>query len=399
MVCQALLVTFLAAGLTLGIHAGSSFVAVSSLLASVAVFALWQPSWSYAGLSLLLATVIGWIYWMLGGTWTGGTLANIAAGGAFLGAGNLAAISLAWLWCVPADRANLGNRFRHAALMPAFCFSADLVLGTAAALTPLTNDPLLLASDLQFGLAPSWLMGRAFASWAALRLVSVAAYWSLPCMVALCMAMEERNVMKAGSFLKRKFALLAVAGVALYQICPAVGPYVAFARDFPHTVPGLSGVAAMPLPPFERNCLPSLHLAAVLLLLWNLRRTRPWFVLFLAAYSLATVAATMGMGQHYFVDLIPSAPLALAIESVCLADRKTLRWAAFAWGASLTMVWILAIRLHVVASLANPALLWSAAGLTVASSVALAFALERVRPKDIQWADASVPGALTVEYR
>lgn len=77
-----------------------------------------------------------------------------------------------------------------------------------------------------------------------------------------------------------------------YILCPAVGP--GWVKD-PHAA---------------RNCMPSMHLTWALLFWWY---SRGWVRKLMAFYVWVTVAATLGLGQHYWIDLIVAVPFTAAI--------------------------------------------------------------------------------------
>lgn len=102
----------------------------------------------------------------------------------------------------------------------------------------------------------------------------------------------------------------AVLAVPFYSLWPAAGPRYAFA-SWPFRVPALSTLHILRLaaPP---NCLPSNHMALALLVaafIWRWRAGRVIGVIHIAL----TATATLGLGEHYAIDLLAAVPYAIAI--------------------------------------------------------------------------------------
>src|SRR5262249_6129821 len=74
-----------------------------------------------------------------------------------------------------------------------------------------------------------------------------------------------------------------------------------------------------------RNGMPSLHLAGILLSWWHVR---PYGLLprvITALLGLFTVLATLGLGEHYLVDLVVAFPFTLAVQAACMPQEGALR--------------------------------------------------------------------------
>ena len=94
--------------------------------------------------------------------------------------------------------------------------------------------------------------------------------------------------------------LLAAVG---YLLCPAVGP--GWVGD-PHAA---------------RDCMPSMHFTWALLFWWYSRgRVRK----LMAVFAWVTAAATLGLGQHYWIDLVAAVPFTVAV--VWLVRRLDELW-------------------------------------------------------------------------
>jgi hypothetical protein len=91
-----------------------------------------------------------------------------------------------------------------------------------------------------------------------------------------------------------------------------------------------------------RNGMPSLHLGSVLLGYWHARPFGRWAKLVAGVFVVGTILATMGLGEHYMVDLVVALPFTLMIQAVCTPDRvewRRARRTALFGSAVLLIVW------------------------------------------------------------
>jgi len=180
-----------------------------------------------------------------------------------------------------------------------------------------TMDWYLYRADQYLGMD-----GLSLARWVfsmpGMKPLLLAAYEALPVAFAIVWSAERSRVMV------RAVLLAALAGYYCYRIAPATGPVYAF-PGFPWVAPHGSGQVLVDVS-MPRNCLPSLHFAWALLLLWNCRGR--WLALFASVYLLLTALATVGLGEHYFVDLLAAVPFCAAVQA--LASSKYLNTLRFA---------------------------------------------------------------------
>ena len=101
-----------------------------------------------------------------------------------------------------------------------------------------------------------------------------------------------------------------------YMMCPVSGPHYAFPEYpkipvIPHPVP----IHLLAVP----NGMPSVHLSTALLVLFFLR---PWKigVIFGWIWVILTVIGTLGLGEHYVLDLVASLPY-VALVLFCAGYR------------------------------------------------------------------------------
>ncbi len=165
------------------------------------------------------------------------------------------------------------------------------------------------------------------------------------------------------------FVVTGIAGFILYQICPATGPIHVFAAKFPDAPPSAATVQTMVLDNFPRNALPSLHSAWALLIWWSARYCRNWIRWSASAFLALTLLATLGLGEHYLIDLVVAAPFAVAAMSAC-----TRHYGRAAGAGTLVLGWLFYLRFALPAFSFSPFGAWTAVLVTVILSVALATA-------------------------
>jgi hypothetical protein len=170
------------------------------------------------------------------------------------------------------------------------------------------------------------------------------------------------------------FIVAGTLGFCLYFVVPAAAPAFLFRADFPWHVPSLQWTSVRPavLPgDAPRNAMPSLHFGWALLMFWNTRLNRWWIRFFAAAYLIVIFASTLGLGEHYLIDLVVALPFALTIQALCTRSTANLfaRDSAVAFGATVTAGWILLLRFAVPHYRLSPTLIWIATAVTLTGSL------------------------------
>jgi len=194
-------------------------------------------------------------------------------------------------------------------------------------------------------------------------------------------------VIYAGRFLRLRekalpsfvgFLATGPLGVLFYNLFPALGPVHLFLRDFPWNPLATRSVSRLYTEPVAipgaPNAIPSLHMAWVLLAWWY-SRGLSWAERGIAlVFLFFTVLATLGTGEHYFVDLIVAFPFAVLVEALCsfsLPLKDKLRLAAILVGLLSILGWFAALRYATHLFWVSPLVPWILSVFTVASSVAL----------------------------
>lgn len=194
---------------------------------------------------------------------------------------------------------------------------------------PLVLDQYTATADHALG-NPSWLVGRLVEATGPIGdrfLDSV--YTQLPVAAVLVAMYQLRNVASERRFpshhLVRTFLVIGLLGPAIYMIFPVVGPIFAYGADgghwavanlWPDTPPPLNAPQHMPFDEITpRNCMPSLHTAWATAIFIHSRKGPRALQYAGAFWLIATLAATLGFGYHYGVDIIAGVVFTLTIEA------------------------------------------------------------------------------------
>jgi len=127
-----------------------------------------------------------------------------------------------------------------------------------------------------------------------LRNLLLTAYYALSVMIALAWVLEQDMVMLRSMFIGGWLCF------PFYYLIPAVGPG------------HFDWVNLRPQVGVPDNCVPSMHLTWALLLAWNARSK--WLRCALWVYAFPIACATVGLYQHYVIDLIAAIPFTIAVE-------------------------------------------------------------------------------------
>lgn len=166
---------------------------------------------------------------------------------------------------------------------------------------PVTLVPVFRRADLALGFDTVWLW-HAIAAHRAWQPVLDIAYAYLPVAIALTWIPEQDRAY-------RRAAL--IAGVTCF------GFYVVFPAAGPGFYDWKTGVAYG-----WRNCMPSMHLTWAILAARYAQRQPLRCVLW--GYVALLVVATIGLGQHYGIDLLAAVPYSLAVSWCAELDVSAL---------------------------------------------------------------------------
>jgi hypothetical protein len=230
------------------------------------------------------------------------------------------------------------------------CFSAGMILplGNAimpAALTetsnflPKTYDERVAQLDAAFGLQLSFLLARVMVDHAAIKWVCSFVYATVLLPPALLAIAEGYVGRRVGIGALPTFLAIAGVGFCIYHILPVVGPRVWFGDAFPLHVGRHSAIE-------PRNAMPSLHIAWVLMAFLCARgmmATR--FII--GIWLTIMLVATMGLGEHYLIDLVCAVPFVVFLRALCASELSWSvygRWSAIVVGGSILFIWGLVVR-------------------------------------------------------
>lgn len=269
----------------------------------------------------------------------------------FLGMSGLVALAVRAIWAPDADR-----RTAYLTLIPAFLFVAsewyaDYFLAWGQRIRPKTLDLYLYSFDASLHIQPAFLMGQLFAKLHAFSTLSMVIYLALPVGIGLvfagCVMRDRANAIPAVV----AFLITGPVGACFYMMFPALGPIHIFFADFPWQPLTLSQAMKIFLEPIAvagpRNAMPSLHAAWIFLVFWYARKLSLVERIGAGIFVFFTLCATLGTGEHYFVDLIVALPFTLMIlgaTNLICGNRRPAAWGPVLCGLAATLVWFGLLR-------------------------------------------------------
>ena len=348
----ALTVALLAIVLTLSLSADfyndsmvDAFMAMA-LAGSLLTLLVVQPSWeNFAAAAVCSLVLAGLDYRVMG------FHPRLMAALSFAGLSGLAVLGTRAIWARNEDRNHdrtlLLYAFLPSVLFVASEYMASTLLDFTEALHPKTFDVYLYSFDCSLRVQFSFLVGQVFSRYVWLRLVSLLFYIALPLPLALIYAAHLRLRNKNAFPVMLAFLITGPLGVLFYNLVPATGPVHIFGQGFPWhpllTSQAMHLVLETVPVKGERNAIPSLHMAWVLLVWWNSKGLARWIRAIALAFVVFTVLATLGTGEHYFVDLVVAFPFALMVQALCsypLPFKYGPRRVAFLFGTFASLAWM-----------------------------------------------------------
>jgi len=302
---------------------------------------------------------------------------------AFAGLGSLAVLGTRTIWARNRDRTLLLYAFVPAVVFVASEYFAPILMNYTEALHPKTLDLYLYSFDCSLRVQFSFLAGQLFARHEWLHFAGILFYIALPLPLALVYAANLRLKGKAAFPAMLAFLVTGPLGVLFYNVVAATGPIHIFGERFPWhplTMAQAMNLVLETIPAKgARNAIPSLHMAWVLLIWWNSKGLARWIRAVALAFVIFTVLATLGMGEHYFVDLVVAFPFALMMQSLCLYPlpfQHGYRRAAFLSGTLATLAWMAALSFATPLFWISPVIPWAMVIATIFVSSWLAHRLQ-----------------------
>jgi hypothetical protein len=317
---------------------------------------------------------------------------RIMAWFSFLGISSLLILVVRTIWAP--QRKMLLYTWVPSTLFVASDYFASTMLAWTSAAHPKTFDVYLLSFDGSMRIQLSYAVGRLYALNSWLHSASLLAYIGLAVPIAVVYSGRLLRFKEKAWPVMLAFLITGPLGIAFYNLFPACGPA--------HLIPGFpfrqfptADLPRLLLEPVAvdgpRNAIPSLHMAWTLLAWWYSRGLSWWERAIAFTFLALTVVATMGTGEHYFVDLVVAFPFALMIRAVCaypLKSKDMRRLTPFAFGLSVTLGWLMALRY-------SPKLFWTSALVPWALVIAT-IALSTLRQMELDRA-ADAAGAVVVK--
>lgn len=189
-------------------------------------------------------------------------------------------------------------------IVPASLLTITLIK-QATVLAPLKYDQFFYLMDMRLG-DPAYRIGCYLYAHPVQKAAIEVVYNVLPYELIAVFALRlwKTTITDAWRAVYGVFLLYALI-VPLYMLFPAVGPGIAFA-GYPYMRPGIEVAERMAVYGAP-NCMPSGHFAMTLLTIWQVRKWK-WGMVAASAFAALTVIATLGLGEHYVIDLAAAVP-------------------------------------------------------------------------------------------
>jgi hypothetical protein len=172
------------------------------------------------------------------------------------------------------------------------------------------------------------------------------------------------------------FLLTGPIGLLFYNLFPALGPAHIFLQDFPwHPITTVQAAHLLREPIVVKgvqNAIPSLHMAWVLLAWWYSRGLSVCERGIAMMFVVFTASATLGTGEHYFIDLVVAYPFSVMMQSLCafpLRWSQRVRVIGVLYGLLVVLAWFMALGYAPNLFWISPVIPWACCVATVASAI------------------------------
>ena len=296
----------------------------------------------------------------------------------FAGLAAFAVLGSRTIWAEGEDRKLLLYGFLPVVLFVGSEWMASTLLDLTERLHPKTLDLFLYSFDSSLRVQISFLVGQLFHKWTWLWWASYGFYIALPLPLALVYAAHIRHAKSKALEVMLAFLATGPLGVMFYNMLPACGPIHIFGPAFPWHPLSTADAMRLTVVPIlvkgARNAIPSLHMTWVLLVWWNSKGLPRWVRAIALAFVWFTVLATLGTGEHYFIDLVVAFPFSLMVQALCsysLPLRSGERRTACLFGVFVTLTWLALLSFATSFFWFSPVIPWTMIAATVGSSVYL----------------------------
>jgi hypothetical protein len=301
----------------------------------------------------------------------------------FLGLGSLLVLGLRAVWSEGEKQKLLALAFAPSFLFAAFMVLAGVVLDRTQIWHPKTLDLYLFSFDASLHMQFAFLLGQAYAMWPWFKVLGLTLYIALPIPIAMVYAGQLLRGRKKAFPAMTAFLITGPIGIFFYNLFPALGPVHIFQQGFPWHPLTTAGASHLFLEPIAvkgvQNAIPSLHMSWVLLAWWYSRGLSAVERGIALTFVVFTALATLGTGEHYFIDLVVAYPFSVMIQSLCafsLHWNQRNRVTAALYGLLTTLAWFVALRYAPRLFWASPIVPWTCCVVTVASALFFHWRLE-----------------------
>jgi hypothetical protein len=309
----------------------------------------------------------------------------------FLGLGSLVVLGLRAVWSEGEKQKVLGLAFAPSFLFAAFMVFAGAVLERTQIWHPQVLDLYLFSFDASLHVQLSFAMGQMYSLWPWFKAIGTALYIGLPIPLAMVYSGQlVRDRVKAYPAMAA-FLLTGPMGILFYNLFPALGPAHIFLQDFPwHPMTTLQASRLLCEPIAVKgvqNAIPSLHIAWVLLAWWYSRGLSVGERAIALTFVAFTIFATLGTGEHYFIDLVVAYPFSVMMQSLCAFP---MRWTArervtgMLYGFLVTLLWLVVLGQAPKVFWISPVIPWACCVITVGSAIYLHRKLEAATDVAVQ---------------
>ena len=375
---------------------------ISSVFLSVALFSIFlilirtRFAWKeIAGVAIGAGLIYGLDIGLLGYKYTWPVVVSC------IGLAGLAVLALRAIWAREAERGAAVLTLSAAFLFVASEWCAGYFLAWGELARPKVLDLYLYSFDASLGVQPAFVLGQMFARFPWFAATSQIVYLALPVAMGLtfagCLVLARE---KASSVLVA-FLITGPIGAIFYTMFPALGPAHILHAGFPWhplTMDQARRLMLEPIPlPGPRNAIPSLHAAWIFLVYWFAYRLSLVERIAAGLFVFFTLCATLGTGEHYFIDLVVAAPFSLLILAVALGlcrRWKNALWVPLLGGLALTLAWFAALRYATGIFRMSPVAPWAACAATLVMSW---YWLRAFGEEEKSEAMARVPAAIVAE--
>jgi hypothetical protein len=230
-------------------------------------------------------------------------------------------------------------------------------------------DPRIYAFEEILGVRFSLMSARSFLWLRPLSAVASACYNLIAVGIALTASAQPTRA--RGEDVVHATLIAGACGFALYFVAPAVGPEVSFGPFYPWTLPAvpLQPALLMAVEGAPRNGMPSLHTIWALLIWFNTQGLPSVLKRALQVFVVLTLWAVMSpQGTHWFMDIVVSIPIAVAVQSAVLwrkVESAQRTWTTAGVSAAVAAMWLVGFRLGTPLLEMTPVFAWTAVLATI----------------------------------